>query len=524
MADQNDDIITQVQERVAAEAAQTATPEKNQIDSEFVMKCLHDNSVGDGRLYAAVLRDQFVYVKDKEVWFKWMGHYWQRDAMNESLAAVEKIIPYYLKEFYRCSKEHTDLLASGEDPKSEKAKKLEQSKKKLIERINALREDKRRTACIKFAHTIYNPLAIKGDELDANPWLLPCKNGVIDLKTGKIHQGNPQDYLSLASPIEWKGIDEPCPIWEKSLLEIFNGNQDLVDYLQRLFGYCVTGIANEKIFPVLYGKTGWNGRSLIVETIAGILGELSCAVQSEMIMSQKFGKSSAGPSPDIIALKGVRLAFASEVDENQKFSAAKIKWLTGNDTLTGRGVQEKYQQRFKPTHKLMLMTNTQPSAPAKDKAFWERMHLVPFIISFVKREPIEPHERRANLNLVNEIAAEKSGILAWLVKGCLLWQIHGINPPLVVIEASNKYRQNEDMMGDFIEECCIREPAAKVQASVIFEKFREWYVTNIGKGDKLTGSWFGKQFAHYFEKDKYNGCNYYYGVDIKDAGCTESML
>ena len=515
-----------VQDRVVQESAGiTAVDDKNIIDSQFITKCLFDNTVGDGRLYATVLRNKFIFCKNTGEWFEWNGNYWERDIMNRSLAAVEIIVPHYLQEFKTTAKELTDLIAGGEDPKSEKAKKLEKMRDKLISRVNQLRDDKRRTACLKFAHTIDNPLAIKGDELDTNPWLFPCANGIIDLRTGKIKPGCPKDYLSLASPIEFKGIDEPAPIWERSLMEIFNGNRDLVDYLQRLFGYGMTGIVNEKIFPVFYGKTGWNGRSLIVETIAHIMGDLSGAIQSEMMMSQKYGKSSAGPSPDIMALKGVRLAFASEVDENQRFSAARIKWLTGNDTLVGRGLQEKYQTKFTPTHKLILMTNTQPAAPAKDKAFWERMHLIPFEVSFVKRDPIEPHERRANLNLGNEIKEEYSGILAWLVRGCLLWQQQGINPPLAVIEASNKYRQNEDMMGDFIEECCIKEPAAKVQASVIYQTFMEWYHANIGKGDKLTGSWFGKQFNHYFEKTKINGCNYYLGVDVKSgAGYQETII
>jgi putative DNA primase/helicase len=521
-----DELKKQVQERVAEETS--GIPEADdgpKIDSKFIQQCLFDNTVGDGMLYATALRNKFVFCKNTGEWYRWDGNYWQRDVMNRSLVAVEVIVPFYLAEYKKVAIQLSEFIAGGEDPKSEQAKKIEKLRDKLLSRANQLRDDKRRTACLKFAHTIENPLAIKGDELDTQPWLFPCKNGVIDLRTGKLKPGRPEDYLSLASPIEFKGVDEPAPIWERSLLEIFNGNQDLVDYLQRLFGYGMTGIVNEKIFPVLHGKTGWNGRSLIVETIAHIMGDLSGAIQSEMMMSQKYGKSSAGPSPDIMALKGVRLAFASEVDENQRFSAARIKWLTGNDTLVGRGLQEKYQTKFTPTHKLILMTNTQPAAPAKDKAFWERMHLIPFEISFVKRDPLEPHERRANLNLANEIKKEYPGILGWLVKGCLLWQQQGINPPTAVIEASNKYRQNEDMMGDFIEECCEKEPAAKVQASVIYNTFLEWYHANIGKGDKLTGSWFGKQFNHYFEKTKINGCNYYLGVDVKSGtGHTETIL
>ena len=123
-----------------------------------------------------------------------------------------------------------------------------------------------------------------------------------------------------------------------------------------------------------------------------------------------------------MSLKGIRMAFASEIDEGQRFSAAKIKWFTGKDELVGRNPHDKYPTHFNPTHKLCLQTNTQPQAPPNDKAFWERLHLIPFLISFVNRDPQESHERRAILDLDRQVLKEAPGILAWLVAGCLLWQ------------------------------------------------------------------------------------------------------
>ena len=512
--EQND--YQRVLDRIKQEAAQLAPLEKPpKITSKLIEECLFANVVGDAVLYATVNRDKFIYSKKAQEWYAWNTHYWEPDVMHESLVAVENIVPLYLAEFKRVSTELAELLATGEDVKSEKSKKLISKRDRLLSRAHQLRDDKRRTACLKFAHTIANGLAIKGDEFDLHPWLFPCKNGVIDLKRGDINPGNPRDYLSLASPIEFLGIDTPAPLWDKTLLEIFNGKVDMVDFLQRLFGYFMTGVIQEKIFPVLFGRSGFNGRSVIVEMISYVMGDLAAVIQSEMLLSQKFGKSSAGPSPDIMALKGVRMAFASEVDEGQRFSSAKIKWLTGNDSLVGRGLQEKKLTKFKPTHKLLLMTNSQPTAAAKDTPFWERMLLIPFEISFVNREPLERHERRANLNLAAELIKEAPGILAWLVRGCLFWQLYGLQPPLAVKEASAKYRQNEDMMGDFLDECCLREPTNKVQAAVIYQRFVDWYHLNIGKGDKLTGTWFGKQLSNYFEKTKINGLIYYLGVDLK---------
>lgn len=519
-------IAQQVKDRVAQEAAQiTATgsmggspgpdgrpPDAaDNVTSKLINDCLFANELGDGVLYATVFRDQFLYCKNTQEWFEWGGHFWRRDIMGRSLAAVEKIVEHYLAECRRAARELTDQVQAGLDPESPAAGKIKARQGQLLKRASQLRADKRRTACLKFAHTIDNPIAIEGEEFDCKPMLFPCANGVIDLETGRLKPGRPGDFLSLASPIEFKGIDEPAPLWEKSLLEIFGSNADLVAYLQRLLGYAISGLVKEKVFPVLYGRTGWNGRSLIVETVSHVMGELAGSIPAEMLLSQKYSKSSSGPSPDIMSLKGIRMAFASEIDEGQRFSASKIKWLTGKDELVGRSPHDKYSTRFAPTHKLFLMTNTLPSAPANDKSFWERLHVIPFLISFVNRDPQETYERRAILDLDRQLIAEASGILAWLVRGCLLWQRDGLCPPPEVIEEGRKYQRDEDLLTDFIDECCVREPGAREKAASLYARFVEWYHLNHGKKE-WTGTTFGKQLAQKFDKTKSSGCVVYHGI------------
>lgn len=518
----------QVKDRVDQEAAQIPPADDEQkITSKFIRECLSKNELGDSVLYSTLFRDKFLYCKNTQEWFEWTGNYWQRDIMNRTLAAVEKVVEQYLAEYKKLSGEISELVAAGEDPESEKLRKLKGKQEALLKRASGLRSDKRRTACLKFAHTIQEPIAIIGEEFDIKPMLFPCANGVIDLETGRLKPGRPSDYLSLASPVEFKGIEEPATLWEKSLLEIFGGNPKntdsasndsarvMVSYLQRLFGYAMTGLVKEKVFPVFYGRTGWNGRSLIIETVNYVMGALAGSIPSEMLLSQKYSKSSSGPSPDIMSLKGIRLAFASEIDEGQRFSAAKIKWLTGKDELTGRSPHDKYPTRFGPTHKLIVMTNSQPQAPPNDKAFWERLHLITFRISFVNREPQESHERRAILDLDRQVLKEASGILAWLVRGCLFWQKDGLNPPRDITEATEEYRRNEDLIADFIDECCLIEPAAKEKSSKLYTRFVAWYNANIGKKEP-TGTWFGKQLSQKFEKNKSEGCVVYHGIALLD--------
>jgi putative DNA primase/helicase len=514
-----DDMRQQVEDRVKREktAAPGGVPARsgNGIDSKFIHECLGANELGDGTLYATVHRDVFIYCKNSQEWYEWAGHYWTRDNMNRSMPAVESVVKLYLDEYKRISNEIADLAASNSGDEEIKRKRGQQAQ--LLKRTNQLRGDRRRVACLKFAHTIDKPLAITGEEFDVKPMLFPCANGVIDLETGTLIPGCPGDYLSLSSPVPFLGINEPAMLWEQSLNEIFNGNNDLIAYLQRLFGYAMTGLVNEKVFPVMYGKTGWNGRSLIVETISHVMGDLAGSIPAEMLLSQRYSRSASGPAPDIMSLKGIRLAFASEIDEGQRFSASKIKWLTGKDELVGRHPHDKYQTRFQPTHKLFLMTNTQPQAPPNDKAFWWRLHLIPFNISFVNRDPQESSERRAILDLDQQILKEASGILAWLVRGCLLWQRHGLMPPREITEATEQYRRNEDMLADFIDECCIVEPGAKEKAAAMYARFVEWYHENIGKSEP-SGTWFGKQLGMKYDKWKSEGVVMYRGIALGKQG------
>jgi putative DNA primase/helicase len=486
------------------------------ITSDLIRSCLFENEKGDGVLFSTLFHDRFLFDKNTQEWFEWAGHYWQRDMMSRSLAAVEQIVVgHYLAEYKRVAQDIVDLTASATDGdgSATEIKRLRTQQANLLKRASQLRADKRRTACLKFAHTIDNPLAIKGEEFDCKPMLFPCANGVIDLETGRLKPGRPGDYLSMASPVEFTGIDAPAPLWEKSLLEIFGGNEALVAYLGRLFGYAMTGLVHEKVFPVFYGRTGWNGRSLIIETVSYVMGALAGSIPSEMLLSQKYSKNSSGPSPDIMSLKGIRMAFASEIDEGQRFSASKIKWLTGKDELVGRSPHDKYPTRFAPTHKLFLMTNTQPQAPPNDKAFWERLHLIPFLVSFVNRDPQEAHERRAILDLDQQVLKEAPGILAWLVRGCLLWQRDGLKPPHEITDATEQYRRNEDLLADFIDECCLREPGAKAKSSVLYARFIDWYHDNVGQKEP-TGTWFGKQLSQKYDKDKSNGCVIYHGIAL----------
>lgn len=483
----------------------------NGFTSKFVLECFRANEMGDGILYAELNKNKFLYNAFSKMWMCWTNHYWENDELDTSIAAVEEITRLYIIE----AKKLVDDIANAASEQTKQYYKDLQ--KNLYSRISKLRAHYRRKNVLQFARSNnINSLAIKGDQFNLNPWVLACKNGVIDLRTGKLNSGRPNDYISKAAPIEWNGIDEPAPIWEMFLNDIFEGNISLIEYVGRLLGYAITGLNIEHIFPILSGQ-GRNGKGTLINTlIKYVLGPLAAPIQAEMLLSQKYPRNAAAPSPDIMTLYGLRIAFASETDEGRYINASKIKWLTGDDILTGRNPNDKFSTNFIPTHTLILSTNNMPNAPSDDFAFWERVHLIPFNLSFVNREPVKDNERRADQNLPDRLKDEASGILAWLVRGCLQWQKFGLDPPPIVLEATHKYQRRQDILGDFIDECLIEDPLAETPANILYDAFKKWWEENMSKTP-----WSIKKFGHAmtkrYKKEKH-GHYIYYGITLNSFG------
>lgn len=479
------------------------------VDSAFVRRCLHANELGDGMLYAELMRGRFVYNKASAEWLAWAGHHWERDIMAAAAASVEAVAESYIDEAAALGREIGQ--AQGTDGK-EAGDRLKKEQDYLYDRVRRLRSDRGRQNALKFAATNpKNQLAIRGDELDADPWLLACANGVVELKTGELRDGRRDDMLEKACPTEWSGIETPAPTWDGFLLQVFSENRALVDFVRRLMGYAITGLTIEHVLPILWGQ-GRNGKGTLVETVSRVLGTLAGPIQSEMLLDQGRSKSSSGPSPDIMALRGLRLAFASENDEGRRFSPSRVKWLSGGDTLVGRAPHDRYETHFTPTHTLILLTNHKPHAPSDDFAFWERVALIPFDLSFVAREPVAQNERPADRYLPQKLREEAPGILAWLVRGCLEWQVRGLDPPAIVKDATAEYRRDEDILSDFIEECCHVDAGAETSAASIYTAFSEWWEQNVSK-KPLSQKKFGKMMCARFKREKV-GTYKYYGVGL----------
>jgi putative DNA primase/helicase len=312
-------------------------------------------------------------------------------------------------------------------------------------------------------------IPVTPDAFDRDPWLFNVQNGTIDLRTGELYDHRREDLLMKVSPVPYL-TDATCPLWEKTIHEIYAGDEELIRFDQKVSGYTLTGDTREQIVLICHGS-GANGKSTKQSIIREIMGEGEYALRTNI---KAFMESTAHHQPGsveyyIAKLHNVRFAYASEGEEGARLSESLIKDVTGGvDHITGR---HPYGSpfSFRPRFKLWLATNHEPVIRGTDPAIWRRTRKIPFTVSFEGREDKE---------LFDKLRQELPGILRWAVKGCLLWQMHGLEPPKAVKDATVAYRRAMDVVGRFIEDCCTVAPYAKVESTLLYQAYVQWCTDN----------------------------------------------
>jgi len=440
--------------------------------SKEIMDFIHTGEDGDSAIFIRLHRDEFVYDHATKEWYYWNEHYWRLDEIDQVVRSVEKAIAEYHREIQR-QKFYMSVARQKEDKKE--ADRCEKKIKLINKRKNQLHTVAKKNNVLKMARSGVDALGISGKEWNKNPMLLACKNGCINLEAGEFYDGIPTDYINIASPIKFVDFDEPCPVWEEFLLTSFNGNIEIVKYIQRLLGYCLTGKTIENIYPILWGERGRNGKTTMLETIKHVMGDLAYKAPSDFMMAQFHGKGNVGPDANIMALRGKRLAWCSETNEGDRVDLGKLKELSGGDSLSARAPYGKRMSNFTTSHKLFLLTNRRPRMSATDEPLWKRVHLIPFELSFVD-DPIKPYQRKADKHLGEKLKAESSGILTWMSNGCTEW-IHAgykTNPPEIISAATQQYKENEDIIQHFVEECCLEGEEYREAQSKLYVAYKNW--------------------------------------------------
>lgn len=302
-------------------------------------------------------------------------------------------------------------------------------------------------------------VSIRTDALDGDPWLLNCENGTVDLRTGELRAHRRSDFITKLAPVSFDPVAE-CPRWADFVDQILP-DPEVRGFVQRYLGYSLTGSTREQCFVIALGP-GANGKSVLAETVRSLLGDYTRDCPTDTIMHTGSGR---GTENDVARLRGARFATAKETEEDKRIDEARVKQLTGEDTVTARFLFREHFE-FVPTFKLWLYCNHRPRIVGTDDGIWRRVMLVPFgvIIPKSRRDP----ELKAKLLL------ESPGILAWLVRGCVEWLSSGLSAPAAVTAGTAEWRSQSDEVRAFVDDCCHIATYASVKPDPLFARYTQW--------------------------------------------------
>jgi putative DNA primase/helicase len=276
--------------------------------------------------------------------------------------------------------------------------------------------------------------AVTADTWDRDPWLLGTPKGTLNLKNGRMHSPRPEDGITKLTGC-FPDSREP-EMWMRFLADSTNGNPELMVYLQRVAGYCLTGLTAEHALFFIYGPGG-NGKSVFLNILVHILGDYAVSAPMDTFTSSKFNSHPT----ELAMLKGARLVTASETEEGRAWAEARIKALTGGDPITARFMRQDFFT-YQPHFKLLFAGNHQPTLTSVDPAMRRRFNMLPFI----HKPPMPDHM------LEEKLKEEAPRILGWALRGCLDWQKGGLGRPEIVLEATDEYFDDQDVFGQWIEE------------------------------------------------------------------------
>jgi putative DNA primase/helicase len=296
-------------------------------------------------------------------------------------------------------------------------------------------------------------------EFDADGWLLNVGNGTINLRTGALQPHRREDLISNLADIQFeKGMD--CELWDAFLWRVTDRNEDLYNYLRRFVGYLLVADTSDQSLHFLYGL-GANGKTVFCEVLQRLLGDYAITVSPDLIMLRRH----SGIPNDVARLRGIRAALMNETSQGSRFDEAKLKDLTGGDTLTARFLHQEFFD-FAPTHRIVIRGNHKPAINGTDEGIWRRLRLVPFTVSI----PADEQDR----DLLRKLGAELPGIMQWALAGCLEWQREGLKPPTIITEAVRAYREESDTLGRFISEHCEVRALAQVKSGGFFLRYQQF--------------------------------------------------
>jgi putative DNA primase/helicase len=369
---------------------------------------------------AAESADRLRYVAKSSQWLRWNGTRWQSE---DTLAAFDAA--------------RTLCRAAG-DAEAHTVAGV----------ITLARSDRRLAATV--------------EQWDRGAMLLNTMRSTVDLMTGQEYEPKREDYLTKQTSCALAASGTAHPLWTGFLDRVTDADHELIGFLQRLAGYCLTGLTREQMLAFLYGS-GANGKTVFVGTLARILGDYALSAPMEMFLASRIDRHPT----EIARLKGARFVTAQETQKGRRWDETKLKVLTGGDRLTGHFMRQDFFD-FDPTHKLMISGNHKPGLSSVNEAIRRRIALVPFTIEIPAAE--------RDKDFADKLVPEHPAILRWMVNGCLEWQRDGLGMPERVRAASEEYFAAQDTLEQWIEDCLNLDagPYAFTTTRVLFTSWKGW--------------------------------------------------
>ncbi len=523
-------------------------PEKRGPRIDRLMEAVRRQQLGDAELLIDLIGDKFCFDHKRQQFMRFMNSHWVEDVNKQHRKEVVNMADHFErggKHNYEKSKqvqadieklnlkvnaaananedpEEADLIALRDKQKEKSF--LTSSKKALDDRAAKLRNDRRTSGILNMSTSGEDTLGMDGTEWDKDHTLLPCANGIIDLTTGHLLPPDPKYKMRHASEYEYRGLHEEAPFWTDFLHKVFCGDLELLEYFERVIGYATTGLDSHKEIYVAYGPSADNGKSSLFDTIMKVMGSYA-SVLSESVLLQS-GKKTSGPDPEMLVLDGLRMAAVSEPGQGQKFNKETIKQITGSDRIRARGLYTDTVE-FKPRCKLFIHTNFVPQVNGADRAFFNRLRLIPFNARFTKDEKEVDESKYIYPAVPRDIVDKKleeeaPGILSWLVRCARTFlSDRSLIPPLSVVNEVETYKEDNDPVGAWINDWCEEHPHnpdVRIQAKILYESFTCYCKEELNIDEKfiISNRKFGDQMKQKYKRKKI-GVYYYFGLSVKDG-------
>jgi len=398
--------------------------------------------VGNAELYAALYGGVLRFVHPRKQWLVWQGHHWGEDIDGEHIRlASETWKARHRAAEKEADRKRYDLLVGN-------AKSLR--KKYSIDQMLGLARS-------------FKPIADSGAGWDSDPMLYGVGNGAVDLITGELRPGRPEDKISRWVDLPYDPHASEPKRFIRLIDEYFSDYAELPRYIQKCIGYSLTGSTQAECLFFLYGPGG-NGKSTLLETLLGITGGYGDGIKFDTLRQvENSRKTGSDASPDVARLAGFRLVKVSEIKAGEQFDAGRLKEMVSGDRITARFL---YGQEFSfnPTAKFWLMGNTKPKGE-NTAAFWRRMRLINLEKQF---SPDQEPDLKATLKV------EAAAILRWAVEGALLWQTEGLEPPDCVKQWTQEYRDKSDPWLNWVSARLIEDRDFETKAQAAWQSYASW--------------------------------------------------